>query len=357
MPEMTKRQLLALGAAAAVARPAVAQTAPHETAPHETAPHEQELYAAAKREGELTWYTGQLSAETSEAMGAAFTKLYPGVKVNVVRSTSQVAFQRLSQDMRAGVAQCDIFSSTDLGHSTFLKREGRYLQYRPKNADGVLATARDIDPDGFFHIGYLGLYLMAFNNAKLTAAQAPTTWKAALDPKWKDQLAIGHPGYSGAIGSLAVQLRKLYGWEYFKALERNRPQIGRSSEDPVTTLNAGERTVGLGVPIGTTLLSISRGNPLTVIYPDDGSLLVPSPSGIPKNAPHPNAAKLFQEFTAGPEYSRVLAQYFNPPLRADVPPPAGAKPLDQIKLVQPTTAEIETGVPEVKELWRDTFGV
>ena len=83
-----------------------------------------ELYEAAKREGELTWYSGQLNAETGEAVGRAFTQRYPGVKVNVVRSTSQVAYQRLSQDMQAGVAQCDMFSSTDYGHYLFLKREG-----------------------------------------------------------------------------------------------------------------------------------------------------------------------------------------------------------------------------------------
>ena len=343
---MTRRHLFAASAALAMPAGARAQTA-----------SEQELYAAAKKEGELTWYSGQLSAESSEAMGAAFTRAYPGVKVNVVRSTSQVAFQRLSQDMRAGVAQCDIFSSTDMGHSTFLKRQGLYLQYHPRNVDGLLPAARNVDPDGYFHISYLGVYLMAYNSAKLTAAQAPKSWKEALDPKWKNQLAIGHPGYSGAIGILAVMMRKLYGWDYFKALERNKPQIGRSSEDPITLLNAAERTVGLGVPIGTTLLSASRGNPLTLIYPEDGSLLVLSPSGIPKNAPHPNAAKLWLEFAGSPEFSKVTAQYFNLPLRTDVPPPPGARPLDQIKLIAPSVQEVETGVPEVKELWRDTFGV
>jgi len=346
MPGITKRHLMAAAAATALARPARA-----------LAPHEQELYEAAKKEGELTWYSGQISAEASEGIGAAFTKAYPGVKVNVVRSTSQVAFQRLSQDMRAGVAQCDFFSSTDIGHSTFLKREGKYLQYRPKNAEGVLPQVRDMDPDGYFHITYLGIYLMAHNNAKVSEAEAPQSWKAAIDPKWKDQLAIGHPSYSGAIGVLAVMMRKLYGWDYFKALERNRPQIGRSSEDPVTMLNAAERTVGLGVPIGTTLLSISRGNPLTLIYPEDGALLVASPSGIPKNAPHPNAAKLFQEFAASRDFSLATTQFFNMPLRTDVPPPKGARPLDQVKLIAPTVEEIEKGVPEVKELWRDTFGV
>jgi iron(III) transport system substrate-binding protein len=32
---------------------------------------------------------------------------------------------------------------------------------------------------------------------------------------------------------------------------------------------------------------MSRGNPLKLIYPTDGTLAVPSPSAIPKNAPHP----------------------------------------------------------------------
>ena len=346
MTSIDRRHLLAAAASLAIARSATAQTLP---------PHEQELYGAAKKEGELTWYTGQLSAETSEGVGAGFTRRFPGIKVNVVRSTSQVAFQRLSQDMRAGVAQCDIFSSTDISHSTFLKRSGKYLKYKPVNEAQMLPAARDIDPDGYYITSYLGVYLMG-NQTRL-APQPPLSWKEALDPKWKNALAIGHPGYSGAIGILAVQLRKMYGWDYFKSLEKNSPQIGRSSEDPVAVMNAGERSVGLGVPTGTMLLSMSRGNPLALIYPTDGTLLVRSPSGIPSNAPHPNAAKLFQEFTASADFSTTTGRYFELPLRADVPPPPGSKPLDQIKLVYPTPEEIEKGVPEVKELWRDTFGV
>src|SRR3954468_18877789 len=137
MQAISRRKLLVGAAGSVLAAPAGA-----------IAPHEQELYDAAKKEGELTWYSGQLSAEASEGVGSAFTKVYPGVKVNVVRSTSQVAFQRLSQDMRAGVAQCDIFSSTDIGHSMFLKREGRYLQYRPKSESEILPQLQSVDPDG-----------------------------------------------------------------------------------------------------------------------------------------------------------------------------------------------------------------
>jgi iron(III) transport system substrate-binding protein len=320
--------------------------------------HEVPLYEAAKRESEITWYTGQMQAEPSEAVGRAFTERYPGVKVNVVRSTSQVVFQRISQDARARVNQCDVLSTTDLAHFSALKGEGKLMDYRPVNAAGMVKPARDgSDPDGTYYVTYLGLYMISRRTDKVTEANAPKTWKDLLDPKWKNQLAVGHPGFSGAIGAWGVMMRKLYGEGYFKELERNKPQIGRSSADPVTTLNAGERTVGVAIPSATTLLTISRGNPQVLIYPSDGVLVVPAPSACMKAAPHPNAAKLFIEFMTSPGYSTVTRGFFDESLRPEVPPAPGGRTISELKTMTPTLAEYETGIPEIKELWRDIFGV
>jgi iron(III) transport system substrate-binding protein len=347
MYHLTKRQLLTGAAAYGIA----------EARADELMPHERALLDDARKEGELTWYSGQVQAEIGEAVGKAFMQRYPGIKVNVVRSTSQVAFQRLSQDMQAGVAQCDIFSSTDYGHYNMLKRDNALLFYRPNSAGGLITLARDADPDNMFQILYIGIYLLAYNNQKVSAADAPKSWTDLLDPKWNGQIAVGHPGYSGSIGVMGVTLSRMYGWKYFEALEKNKPQIGRSSDDPVTLLNAGERTIGMGVSLSAPLLSKSRGNPLSIVYPADGTLAVYSPTAIPKNAPHPNAAKLFMEFGCGPIYAEIMRKYFIMPLRPEVPPPDGALPFDKLKLIGSTPAQIEEGVPEVKEQWRDTFGV
>ncbi|MGK7861248.1 ABC transporter substrate-binding protein [Falsiroseomonas sp. E2-1-a4] len=352
MSGFTKRQILSLTTGIALGGGAAFRAAAQDLPSHE-----RQLYEAARREGEITWYSGQYNAETSEAVGRAFSERYPGVRCNVVRSTSQVAFQRLSQDARANVAQCDVFSSTNSGHFVQLKRERRLMQFRPENAAGLLPAIRNADPDNFFHTSFLGLFLMTHNTRLVSEADAPKSWQDVLDPKWKDKLAVGHPGFSGAIGVWAVQMRKMYGWDYYTRLERNNPQIGRSSQDPVTTLNAGERSVGLCVPVGTTQLAISRGNPLRLIYPTEGVLAAISPSAIIANAPHPNAAKLFMEFQAGKGLSETVRKTFNEPLRADVPPPEGGRPLADVTLLAPSLEEQEKGVPEVREAWRDTFGV
>ena len=321
-------------------------------------PHEAALYDAAKKEGEVTWYTGQMQAEPSEAIGRAFATRFPGVKCNVVRSASEVVFQRLSQDARAGVAQCDVFSSTDYSHMTFLKKGGRLLEYRPENAAGLIPSAREqADPDGLFNITYLGLYLLARRNDKVSEAEAPRTWKDLLDPKWRGKIAVGHPGYSGAITAWCLMMQKAYGWDFFTQLEKNKPLVGRSSGDPVTSLNAGERVIAAATPSATTLTSISRGNPITLIYPTDGTLVVPGPTGALKNAPHPAGAKLFMEFCTSPAYHAAAREFFGESLRPEVPPPPGAKPLAEVKLISASPEEVEAGARDVKESWRDTFGV
>jgi iron(III) transport system substrate-binding protein len=52
----------------------------------------------------------------------------------------------------------------------------------------------------------------------------------------------------------------------------------------------------------------------------------------------------------------VLADNFQTPVRDDVPPNAATKPVSQVKLMRVTTEEIDKGVPQAIEDWRDTFG-
>ncbi len=314
-----------------------------------------ELYAGARKEGTLTWYTGHTDAENATAVARGFTEAYPGVEVAVVRTASEVAYQRLLQDIKVGVAQCDVFSSTDVAHYVHLKQEKRLARFIPENAAKLRPEYRDLDPDGMTYPTSAGLMLLLYNSKKVTAADAPKNWQDLLDPRWKDQISVGHPGFSGYVATWVVTMRKLYGWEYFEKFARNRPQIGRSGNDPITILNSGERSVAVG-PLGTTLKSADRGNPLAIVYPTDGSLLMISPTAVMANAPHPNAARLFVEFLLDVPHSRIAVRDRWEPLRPEVEPSPGATPFSAIKVIVPTVEDNVVGVPEVVERWRDTFG-
>jgi len=62
------------------------------------------------------------------------------------------------------------------------------------------------------------------------------------------------------------------------------------------------------------------------------------------------------EFLMSREYSQILVKSKAMPMRADVAPAPGAKPLSDFKVVRPTDEEIVTGIPQVIEQWRDLFG-
>jgi len=339
--------LLALGSQ----RNALAQAAPAMT------PHEKELHEAAKKEGELTWYTAQSDDITAQTLGRAFESIYPGLKVNVLRTTAQVAYQRITQELKASAVQCDVFSSTDIGHYVELKAKGVFEKYVPENSTKVLDIYKDYDPDGSYFVTSAGLIGIGYNTSKVKEADAPQNWTDLLDPKWNNNIALGHPGFSGYVGTWALTLRNKYGWDFFEKLAKNNPRIGRSINDTVTMLNAGESAIAGSGPAGTLLDSLQKGNPLALNYPTDGSVLIIAPSAIMKGAKHPNASRLFMEFLLSEKASQIWVEHFNESIRPEVPPAKNAKSAKDLKIIRPTVAEITKGVPEVIKQWRETFGV
>ena len=318
---------------------------------------EKDLYEAAKKEKQFTVYTAHYNTESISNLCSAFEKKNPDVKCNFVRTTAQVAYQRLQQDLKANLAVASVFSSTDVSHYPELKKQGLLLNYQPQNLAKMVDSLKQYnDKDNNYWVTAAALVTITYNNSVVAEKDAPKNWPDLLDPKWKDKVSIGHPAFSGYVGTWTVLMRKLYGWQYFEKLEKNKPRIGRSINDTVTMLNAKESWVAAG-PEATTLLSRDKGNPLGVIYPTDGTLLMVSPSGIMKNAPSPNAGKLFIEFLMDREAAEVQVKDHSLSVIKGIKPSPGAKPLEEIKVIRPTEDEISKGIPEVKEKFRDTFGI
>jgi iron(III) transport system substrate-binding protein len=312
------------------------------------------LEEAAKKEGEVTWYVSHYTSEGAEELGSTFTKLY-GIKVNVFRTTAQVAFQKATQDFKAGQTECDVFSTTDVSHVLKLKAEKKLVQYVPENEAKAAKAFQGLDPDGYFHTTSGGFVVLSYNSSKLKPEDAPKKWTDLLDPKWKGKISTGHPGFSGYVGTWVLSMKQKYGWSYFEKLEKNKPQIGRSINDTVTALNSGERQIAAGAD-GSTLYSAGRGNPLAIIYPEDDAITITAPSAILAGSKHPNAAKLFMEYLYSVEASQIDVKHFTVPMRPEVAVAKGEKPVDEVKQYKPTNEQMVKGLPEAIEQWRDTFG-
>ncbi|RYF70762.1 MAG: extracellular solute-binding protein [Comamonadaceae bacterium] len=316
------------------------------------------LYEAAKKEGELTWYTVPQTSEVAEKMGRTFTARYPGVRVNVVRTTAQVAFQRLNQDLKSGTANCDVFTSTDLSHYVDLKGRNLLSKYQPAAVAQQDKRVQNMDPDGYFHATSCFMMGLIYNTAKVKGAAIPASWSDLADPRWSGAAGVAHPAYSGAAGAWCIEMRKLYGDGFFKKLANNKAHVGRSTIDAVTTVISGECSVSAG-PMSLAALQASKGNPVATLAPKEGPVLILSPSAILASSRHPNAARLYMEWLVGSDdTARIVVEEFGVPLRTGAKSAPGVVGLaDASPLLAPTPPQMVVQIPKVISLWKDAFGV
>lgn len=314
-----------------------------------------ELYEAAKREGEVSWYVSQVTSDDAERLVALFESSFPGITVNVVRATAQVIFQRLNQDLRARARNCDVFSTTDVSHVLWLKGEGHVMQYVPASAANVSPEFQNFDEEGYFHT--TGSYINAIYYNVDQVSNPPTKWADIIDPQYAGQVSVGHPGYSGTVGLWAYELHKIYGDEFFTKLAGNNTQVGRSIIDTITTLIAGERLIGCG-PDTLGRRAAAGGHNIKVVYPEEGAILSLNPSGIMANTRRPNASKLFMEWLVGSvEVSEYGVSLLSMPRHRSVEPPAGVPRISDVNVLRSAPEDVMKGIPIVTELWRNAFGV
>lgn len=316
---------------------------------------EAELYTSAKKEGEVTWYTAQILGETAQRVVNAFQTAYPGIKVNLLRASGQVLYQRVMQELSMNALQGDVIGLSDSGgQQAELKEAGHFAQYKPHRMAEVLPAFQNIDPDGYYHTTNVNLAIVVYNTKLVKPEDKPKTWLELADPKWKGKAAMGHPGFSSMSTSWVATMNRMYGWKYFENLAKNDTQVTRNINDTTTLVTAGERAVGC-TPVPTARMGVARGNPVGVIYPDDGALLLVSPTGIAKNSKHPAAARLLMEYLLSAECGRVIVEDQGDSIRPDVPARPGEPTLSQIKTIAATFEESKT-MGALVEPFRNLFG-
>jgi iron(III) transport system substrate-binding protein len=309
---------------------------------------------AARKEGKVVWYTS-LALSSSEKVAKLFEAAYPGIKVEVQRTGSERILQRVMQEVQANLKLVDVIHTSDAGHFVLLKEKKHLLKYTPAGADAFPPGFKDTA--GYYYGLRATVNAIAYNTKIVSAAEAPKTWKDLLDPKWKGKLVTAHPGYSGVIATHVLALVQLHGWDYWKQLAQNRVMLVQSAVDPAGVVASGERPVAVDGGDYTFYQSKKKGNPVEIVYPKEGVPVVISPSAIAAWAPHPNAAKLFTDFTFSREVQQALADseglYTGHP---GVRYPADKPQLSDLKLLQVDPEELQKRNEEIKKRFVEFFG-
>ena len=315
-----------------------------------------QLIEAARKEGKVFYYTS-IDLPIAERIAKSFEAKYPGISVRVERTGAERVFQRIGQEYASRIYAVDVVNSSDAAHFIVWQREGILQPFVPEDVARHYKDGQK-DPDGLFAGFRVGLSVIAYNTDLVKKDDAPKSYADLLNPKWAGKIVKAHPGYSGTIMTATYQLTQALGWEYLERLSKQRVMQVQSAADPPKKLDLGERAIQADGNEYNLLQIKEKKGPVEIVYPAEGVPIIVGPNGIFKNAPNPNAARLFQCYCFTPECQQLVVDFgklrsMHPLVRET----DGRRPFNSIKTMKEDAAAVEKTGEEIKARYSKLFGV
>jgi iron(III) transport system substrate-binding protein len=249
------------------------------------------LIAAAKKEGKLVFYTVEPDAENN-AIAQAFTAKY-GIQVEILRLITGPMLERFAGEERAGSANADILQVVD--NNVWTDDASWFVNLDKHPVPGwkdYPAVAKHVTcADLMYSVGGI-----TYNTDLVDKAHVPTTYKDLLKPYWKGKLLLTDPRTSPAYMGWAAAVEKKYGISYLKDLAKQDPVLVASASPGAQQVAAGGYYANVMAHLSNSTDLRTSGAPLGFDVMSDVPTGLPTCAGIPADAPHPNAARLFMSW-------------------------------------------------------------
>lgn len=258
----------------------------------------QRLYEAAQKEGSAVLYTPSQEKEV-EALKSAWKKQFPKVSLQVTAGSTDEILQRALVEGRSHKTKCDGYQGS-MAELTSLKAAGLLEMYRP--AEEESSDPSMVDKSQPWSTDFELAYIVAYNKNKVPDPSVlPKTFDGFTDPQWKGKLAMDLDPTEFVTGLIAnMGLDKATA--LLQGFRSNNVRLIAGSSTRTEQLADGQFSVQLDAYAHTIKKYIKKGSPIAVPVPQ----LQPVTSvlglmAVTKGAPHPNAARLINEFalTAG----------------------------------------------------------
>jgi len=161
-----------------------------------------------------------------------------------------------------------------------------------------------------------------YNPEKVQEADVPKSALDFLKPQFRGNIVTVYPTDDDATLYNFDLIVQKYGWGYMPKYMANQPYFIQGHRDVAARVRSGADFVSFDISNSSR---IGGGNLKLVMSEKDKSPVFFTAGGILKDAPHPNAAKLFLTWILSKEQQGRVPAFYSP--RADMPPPEGLPPL------------------------------
>jgi len=271
--------------------------------------------AKAKQEGRVVFYTSWGPSDADYVV-KAFEKKYAPLKVETVRASSERTLTRLLSEHRANKFLGDVAAISGI-QSGILKEKGSLDRYQSPEATIFPVDWRD--PDGFGMGLHQTIYVIGYNTKLVSADAVPKNYEDLLHPRWKGQLGWDTEEYY-LFGALMKARGKDKGLEFWRRLAEQQVNFRKGYTLISELVSAGEFPVAVSLYQHRVDEYAEKGAPLQWIAPNPLVGGDPNKISLLKNAPRPNAAKLFIDFMLSAEGQKLLQDKGRSPGRVGIGP-------------------------------------
>lgn len=241
----------------------------------------------------------------AEELVSAFEKKYPGLKVTYDHEHAARFFERVLKELLEGRCPADVML-LNRQQAEALKQRGLLEPYRSPEAARFPDRAQD--SDGFGTQVFMVPFSLAYHTDKFWREDAPITYEALLDPRWKGQLLFPDPRLSGSGCGWYAIMKDAMGEEFLRRL---------AGQELICTRNAEER---LAEGYGSVLVAAMvdrieklklKGAPVEWIPMP--VMMVAGPHAVLfRGAPHPEEGKRLIDFFLSEAGQTIMSGYHIP---------------------------------------------
>ncbi len=267
----------------------------------------------ANEEGQLNYY-GSIRDDEAKAIFDIFMKKYSRVRINYFRSNEDKLVSKILAEAKAGSHNFDVLITTGAYH---IKNLGMALKWTPPSASGINPDL--LDRDGTATPVYIQTNVIQYNTREVPGVDVPKSYEDLMHAKWKGRLCLEDTDYQWFAGQMKI-IGRDKALDLFKKIAANRPVIRNGHGLLSDLVSAGECPLAInqyGSPIAR---AIKMGAPVDFVA-INLVVTIGAPAVISKNAPHPNAARLFVNWITSKEGQEFIVKNGGRiPVRTDVEP-------------------------------------
>jgi iron(III) transport system substrate-binding protein len=280
------------------------------------------IVEAAKKEGKIV-AGGPPTAVLRQKYKETFEKQF-GVELELLSAPGPQNAGRAAAEFKAGVRYFDVLHGGSgtlepLMNENMLALFSEYMILEevkdPRQWWGGHLWEDNVKTNRFIYSFTADFSAPPFYNAELLKPTDIASYDDLLNPKWKGKIGFFEPRIPSAGQGLWGFLMKIKGKEFLQKLAEQSLFISRDGKQLADGLAKGTLVIGLGLSQRFVDPFINAGLPIKPLMSIKEGLGGSNGFGtvaVMRNAPHPNAAKVYINWLLGKEgqdlYSRALTQ-------------------------------------------------